>query len=101
MKEIQQLTEEQAKELFKTNFWEKMNYEERTKFQTVQNRVCMPWDVYHEAISKYLDRPVYTHEFMKSNQEKLYNEVFNGAPAPTFEEIVNLIPEEKRIIITI
>ncbi|MDR1218976.1 MAG: hypothetical protein LBK73_05130 [Treponema sp.] len=40
-----------------------------------------------------LGRPVYTHEF-ELNREGLMKELFHGAPAPTPEEAINLIPEE-------
>jgi hypothetical protein len=58
----------------------------------------MPFSIFHEAITKALGRPVFTHEF-GLNREGLIKELFRGAPAPTLEEIINLIPEEKRIII--
>ena len=101
MKEVNQLTREQAVELYDSGFWEKMSYEERAKFQMVQDRVCMPIDVFKEAMNKYLGRPVYTHEFSSGNRDRLMREVFEGAPPPTLTEIINLIPEEKRVIIKI
>jgi hypothetical protein len=96
---IEQLTKEQAIELFESNFWETMNYEGRAKFQMAQERLCMPFAVFHEAVIKHLGRPVYTHEFCSTNHESLMKQVFEGAPAPTLEDIINLIPEAKRIII--
>ena len=100
MNEVTQLTKEQAIAFYENRLWENMSYEERTKFQMVQDRLCMPFGVFHEAITKYLGRSVYTHEF-GLNREGLMREVFEGAPAPTLEEIINLIPEEKRIVIGI
>jgi len=100
MDETIQLTAEQAKTLHDSGFWEKMSYEERAKFQLVQDRLCMPFDIFHEAIEKHLKRPVYTHEF-GLNREGLMREVFEGAPPPTLDEIINLVPEDKRILIKI
>jgi hypothetical protein len=95
-----ELTKKQATALCESRFWETMSYEERTKFQMIQERLCMPFEVFHEAITKYLDRPVYTHEF-GLNRDGLMKEVFKGAPPPTIEEIINFIPAEKRMVIII
>ena len=75
MNEIIQFTKEQAIDLYNNGFWEKMSYEKRAKFQIVQDRLCMPFTVFHEAIEKYLGRPVYTHEF-GLNREGLMKEVY-------------------------
>jgi hypothetical protein len=41
---------------------------------------------------------VFTHEF-GLNYQGLKDELFNGKEPPILEEIINLIPEEKRIVI--
>ena len=97
---MNQFTREQALAFFGAKIWEAMSYEERAKLQMVQERLCMPFEVFHEAIEKHLGRAVYTHEF-GLNREGLMKEVFEGAPHPTFDEIINLIPEDKRIIIKV
>ncbi len=58
----------------------------------------MPFDVFHEAIEKVLHRPVYTHEF-GLNYVGIVLEYLGEKQPPTFEEIINMIPEEKRIIV--
>ncbi|GMO25248.1 MAG: hypothetical protein Pg6A_12560 [Termitinemataceae bacterium] len=68
---MNELTREQAVALYESRFWETMSYEERAKFQILQERLCMPFGVFHGAISKYLGRPVYTHEF-GLNREGFY-----------------------------
>jgi hypothetical protein len=93
------LTREEAVALYNSGFWETMSSEERAKFQMLNERLCMPFDVFSEAMSKYLGRPVYTHEFTSSNHDSLMKEVFDGAPPPTLDEIINLIPKEKRVIL--
>jgi hypothetical protein len=93
-----ELTREQAIALYESGFWKDMTYIERAKFQIMEERLCMPFDVFHEAISKALGRPVWTHEF-GLNREGLIKELFDGAPPPSLEDIINLIPEEKRIVI--
>ena len=95
-----QLTKQEAIDLYHSNFWEKMNYKDRALFQLINDRLCMPFDVFHEAIRKALNRPVWTHE-MALNRQELINELLGKKSAPSFEEIINLIPKEKRIIIQI
>ena len=92
------MTEEQAKKLYESRFWESMTAPERAAFQIYQDRLCMPFSVFHQAIEETLDRHVYTHEFC-FNRNRLKRELKGGSPAPTMEEIINLIPEEKRLII--
>jgi hypothetical protein len=94
------LTEDEAVALYDSGFWKQMSHEEIAKFQLITDRLCMPFEVFHEAIEKALGRPVWTHEF-GLNREGLIKELFQGAPAPTMEEIINLIPEEKRVVIGI
>ena len=60
----------------------------------------MPFGVFHEAIEKTLERPVFTHEF-GLNLDSLKMELMHGTTPPTLQEIMNLIPEEKRIIINL
>jgi hypothetical protein len=94
------MTKDEAVALYDSGFWKQMTYEEIAKFQIMEDRLCMPFEVFHEAIVKALGRPVFTHEF-GLNREGLIKELFRGAPAPTMEEIINLIPEDKRMIISV
>lgn len=94
------MTEEQALKLAKTKFWEDLNYRQRANFQLFERRLCMPFDVFHEALEKSLGRPVYTHE-LGFNLEGIKKEFLGEQEAPTLEEIINLIPEDKRVVITV
>ena len=94
-----ELTQEQAIELFDSGFWETMTLEERARFQLYETRLCMPFDIFHEAIEKTLGRPVWTHEFAYA--DSLRKEMEGDKPAPSMQEIIELIPEEKRIILAI
>lgn len=62
-----------------------------------QDKLCMPFCVFQEAMEKTLGRPVFTHEF--SFREELRKELYREKEPPTFEEICALIPEEKLIVI--
>lgn len=92
------MTKEQAIALSESKFYENMSMREIAEFQIMEDRLCMPFDIFHEAIEKTLGRPVYTHEF-GLNREGLKDELFNGKAPPTLEEIINLIPESKRVIV--
>lgn len=93
------MTEDQAKKLYDSRFWEQMGHEERAWFQLFENRLCMPFDVFHEAITKALGRSVWTHEF--AFVDSLREELRGNRPPPTMEDIINLIPEDKRILLVI
>ena len=95
---MKQLTKQQAIDLGEAIFWEEMTFEERAEFQINQRLICMPFDIFHEAVEKTLGRSVFTHEF-GLNLEGLKKELIGERPAPSFEDIINLIPENKRFII--
>lgn len=92
------MTKEQAIKLAESRFWESLTYRQRAEFQLSEPLLCMPFAVFHEAVEKTLGRSVFTHEFAL-NLQSIKDEMFNGKSPPTFEEIIELIPEEKRIII--
>lgn len=94
-----QLTPEEAIALGKTNFWENLSHREIANFQLFQECLCMPFSVFHEALEKSLGRSVWTHE-MGMNWEGLKHEFLGETPAPSFADIVNLIPEDKRVLVT-
>lgn len=96
--QVKQLTKEEAIAFYDNKLWEDMDYKQKAIFQMQQDRLCMPFDVFHESIEKALGRPVYTHEF-GLNREGLMKELLGEKDAPTFEEIIGLIPEEKRILV--
>lgn len=94
----QSIGKEKALALFESKWWEGLEPKEVAKFQMVTDELCMPFPKFHEAMEKALDRPVFTHEF-GLNREGLWLELIGEKDPPTMEEIINLIPEEKRIIV--
>lgn len=95
---MDRLTREQAVALHDSRFWESMTFRERAEFQMNTDLLCMPFGIFHEAIEKTLGRPVYTHEF-GLNVEGLRAELRGERPAPTLQEILDLIPAENRVIV--
>lgn len=63
----------------------------------ISGKLCLDFSRFHEAVEKVLQRPVFTHEF--AEPDELKKEYLGVKEAPTLEEIINLIPEEKRIVI--
>ncbi len=92
------MTKEEAIALFESKFWESMSHEDRAMFQICEPLLCMPFNVFHEAVEKTLGRPVYTHEFCL-NMQGLKKEILGDKQSPSIEDIINLIPESKRIIV--
>jgi len=95
---MKQFTKEQALDFAENRRWEGMNYNEIAAFQLEQNLLCMPWAVFHEAVEKALGRPVWTHEF-GFNQEGLKQELAGACAAPSFADVLDMIPEDKQIIV--
>ena len=94
---MEQLSKEKAIELFNSKIWEDWTYEQKAKFQLWQEKLCMPFDVFHEAVEKSLGRPVYTHEF-GLDLDGIKSEFLHERPEPTLDEILNLIPKEKQVL---
>ncbi len=58
-----ELTVDEAKALFDSGWWKKMDASEAAHLQLHQDRLCMPFGDFHRAMQKLLGRPVFTHEF--------------------------------------
>lgn len=96
---MQQLSKDQALAIAESGVWKNWNSEDVVRFQLFQKRLCMDFSRFHEAVNAVFGRPVFTHEFASSNIDNIINEYLDKTQAPTFDEIINLIPAEKRIII--
>jgi len=93
------MTKYDAMRLYESKFWEKMTLRDRAVFQLHEEKLCMPFGVFHEAMEATLGRPIFTHEF--AFPDALRKEMNGEKPAPTFDEILALIPEDKRIIVAV
>jgi len=61
---MQQLTREEAIAFADAKKWETMSKKEIAKFQMEQRLLCMPFDVFHEAVEHTLGYPVFTHQMI-------------------------------------
>ena len=66
------MTKDEAVKLYDSDFWKDMSEKEIVAFQLFEDRLCMPFSVFHLAVEHCLARPVFTHEF--ANDERLKNE---------------------------
>lgn len=94
----QSIGKEKAIELAETHWWERCDHREIAEFQLFTKELCCPFGVFHEAVEKSLGRPVWTHEF-GLNYDGIVQEFLGEREPPTFEEILGLIPEEKRLVV--
>ena len=94
----QNIGREKAIALFNSGWWNGRPAREIAKFQLFTAELSMPFDVFHKAIEESLGRPVFTHEF-GMDLDGIILEFLGEKDAPTMEEIINLIPEENRILI--
>ena len=95
---MKQLTEKEAIAFFESKVWETWNERQISEFQIEQDRLCVPFDVFHEALEKALKRPVFTHEF-GCNLEGLKRELYGEKEPPTLEDILSWIPKEKLMVV--
>jgi hypothetical protein len=91
---------ENAIELSLLNWWENLSYREIAGVQLFITELCCPFDVFHEAVEKSLGRPVFTHEF-GLNYGGICKEFLGEKEPPTMNEILHMIPQEKRIVLEI
>lgn len=96
---MRQLTEKEAIEFHDSRKWEAMTPTERGAFQMYQDRLCMPFGKFHEGIEAALGRSVWTHEF--ASPERLIEELEGKRGKPSMDDILGLIPEEKRVVFVV
>jgi hypothetical protein len=95
---MKQLTTEEAIAFAESESYVGMSYRELAEFQINQEMLCMPFSVFHEAVEEVLGRPVWTHEF-GLNAGGIKAEIMGGKEPPTLDEIISLIPLEKRLVV--
>lgn len=93
------LTEQQARDFAETGWWKELPADAIVAFQLYESRLCMDFHDFHGAVEESLGRPVFTHEFAL-NYDGLVAEFECKAERPTMAEIVNMIPIEKRLVIS-
>ena len=90
------MTREEAIALAETGWWKTASDQAIVGFQLFEEKLCMDFGDFHAAVERVLGRPVYTHEFGIFGN--LRREFLGDKPAPTLKEIIEMIPEAKRIL---
>ncbi len=54
---------------------------------------------FHRVLEVALNRPVFTHELV--NPESLLKEMYGEKEPPTFDDILAMIPKEKRVVVIV
>ena len=90
---------ESAIALYDSGWWKDKTAKEIVDFQLFTSELSVPFDIFHKAIEQCLGRPVWTHEF--AYQENLVKELLGDRPAQSLEQIIGLIPEEKRVLVLV
>jgi hypothetical protein len=96
--ERQSIGKEKAIALAESGWWKEKTPREIATFQMFTEELAMNFGDFHEALEKTLGRPVWTHE-LALNWNGIAAELMGDKPSPTMAEILNLIPEEKRILV--
>ena len=99
---MEQLTKEQAIALHDSKEWENWTDAEIAAFQMEQNKLCVPFSRFQQAVESVLGRPVWTHEF--AGRDGLRDEMSGRIPKATFSDVLDKIPErlrEKTVVIDI
>ena len=88
------LTREQAIEMGKSGVWKSWTSEQIVKFQLYQDKLCMPFGVFHKAVEEVLGRGVFTHEFGSSGTRALKAEYEGKKRKLFFQDIIDLLDRQ-------
>jgi len=94
----QSIGKDKAIAMYESEWWIGLDAKRIAQVQLFIDELCMPFGRFHAAMDEALGRPVYTHEF-GLNYAGLIAEFLGTHPPPTMQEIIDLIPEDKRIVL--
>ncbi len=98
--EMVSIGRENAIKMAATGWWKGMDAKKVFEFQMRTKELCMDFGEFHRIVEAALGRPVWTHEF-GLNWDGLLDEFYGKSEPPSMQEIMELIPEEKRIVINL
>lgn len=94
---MKQITQQEAIALGKSNALMDLPPKDRAMFQLHQQFLAYDFGQFQLDMEELLGRPVWTHEF--ANAERLKAEAAGKIPALTLDQIMDMIPAEKRILV--
>jgi hypothetical protein len=89
---------EKAIALANSEWWVGMDPKQIAKIGMFTQELCLPFTILHENLEKALGRPVFTHE-LGLNFDGICQELLGERDAPSLQEIMELIPADKRVIV--
>lgn len=99
---MKQMTEAQAIALYNSGKWHNWSAKQIVALQLYQNKLCVDFSAFHEAVEEVLGRPVWTHEFARP--ERLRQEYEGRRPRGTVQEsfdiLQELMPDKPVIVVT-
>ncbi len=84
--------------LAESGWWKTASAKEIVDVQLFTQELCMDFGDFQGAMQECLGRPVFIHEF-GLNYDGLVAEYLGERTAPTFAEIISLIPADKLIMV--
>jgi hypothetical protein len=91
------MTRDEAIAFYNAEKWNPMTLDERADFQLAERCLCMPFEVFHEAVTHALGRPVWTHEF--ANAQALIDERAGRIAKATMKDVMAKLPADKTIVV--
>ena len=85
------MTRDEALALAATGWWEHATQQQIAEFQLTEARLCVPFDVFREAIEKCLGRGVQTLE-LAMDRDGLISELLGDRKPPEVEALLRQIP---------
>lgn len=96
---LNSIGKDNAIRLANSGWWKGLTAHEIVRFQLFTSELCMPIDEFQDALEGALGRSVWTHELAYAGL--LQSEFLKELPPPDLNQIMNLIPAEKRIILNL
>jgi len=88
-----------AMEKYNDPWWEKSEASARIgELQLQEERLLVDFGLFHKSLEMFMGRPVWTHEL--AHPQELLAEKRDATPA-SMKEIIEKIPEEKRLTVVI
>lgn len=94
------ITKAEAIIIGESGLWKDMPVRERCWLVLESGLCCYPFGQFHEDLEACLGRPVWTHELGLAFDE-IKREFLGETEPPAMQDFLDLIPEEKRIVVVL
>jgi hypothetical protein len=91
------LSKEEAIEIGKSGVWKEWDATKKVLVQLFNDLMCIPISEYQNALNEVLGRLVLTHEL--AYPDMLRDEYLTLRPPPTMQEIIDLMPGDRPLIV--